>query len=175
MRTSPSARKKNFHFFTTLSNTFPSSHDNDRPSEKLMQKDSSYPRGGDVTHSALILHSGTSIVIREPSPFFPCWGLGCAQALSGSEKRSVWSSGCTRQSGCCEVKSTCRGKHQSSCHSKVETKPSHLITSSVLWAYFTAEMQTFKPHGTSVEELVFSRDGTSLHWNLQIEGRTPRT
>lgn len=73
-----------------------------------MPKITLHPRGGDVTHSALILHSGTSIVIREPSPFFPCWGLGCAQALSGSEKRSVWSSGCTSQSRCCEVNSTCR-------------------------------------------------------------------
>lgn len=102
----------------------------------MTRKDDSYPRGGDVTQPALILHSGPSIVIQEAPPIFPGWSVECASAFSGSKKRRMWSSGCASQSRCYKVKFTYRGKHQSSCHSKVETKPRSSITHSVFWTFF---------------------------------------
>lgn len=53
---------------------------------KKMSERNSYPRGVDVTHSAVILLRGTSIVIREAPPFCPRWNVWSAWAFSGQKE-----------------------------------------------------------------------------------------
>lgn len=103
-----------------------------------------HPCGGDVTHSALILHRGTSIVIQEASPIFPGWSMGCAQAFSDSREKNVvfWSYKPKQMLG---SQAHLQRKAPGSCHSKVETKPRHSVTNSVLRHVFLMRHKPSSP------------------------------